>query len=621
MMDQSRSGEGILLQMGDWGQKCAPIPVNSPCQFSGLFRKENGHGELGEIGLCGNLIALLTYKQMSDNTSHLVCLFHSSRIDTMSVGILKCSTGVSLQCEMHVRSINNREGRLTCVGNEKNIESGIFDSCGGAPVMIVYEDGVAKPAPIPTASHWSILNHLPAILRKNNVQNVVISPETRRELEKRIFTEEQLAKSDSMDALTRRTKIGVAVMQLYMASGAALHRIDSSFEALLQSIGLPGSSVYLVWNGFIVSLRQPKTGQHLDTDIFISPFALNLGRLSAVTRLVMDLPVLTILEAENRVKAIATRNTLYPDWLKHFVCIPVVAFTFAPMLYNGDWTSAALALPLSFVTGSLFAVTPHTNPVFSDLIEFVGGFLNGFFGRIILAYAGNQCYLSSVLASIVWLIPGVPLTMGVIQIVSKDTSNGVARIAAAFLTLILLGFGMSLGSYLGELVPFVYNFVTQSNAQNLKCVAINPLWDFLLFPLSAVAIAILLDAEYWQWILIIPPAGLSFGAWWAFQQPPYDVPFIIVVLFAAFISGLCGFGYARLTQDSAFPIIYTAFKYIVPGGLALKSILAGFPAENSIPASGLVVKVFQALLGCLIGTYFAQIFIWPSKTRHWFMYR
>jgi uncharacterized membrane protein YjjP (DUF1212 family) len=440
-------------------------------------------------------------------------------------------------------------------------------------------------------------------------------------MEQRRFTEEQIAKCDGMEALVRRSKIAIAIMQLYMASGAALHRIDSSFEALLVSFGLPGSSVYLIWNGFIVSLRHPETGAHLDTDLFRSPFSLNLGRLSAVNRLVMDLPLLNIQEAEERVKVIAARKPLYPDWLKHFICIPVIGVTFAPMFYNGDWMSGAIALPLTIITGSLYAVTPFLNPVFSDLIEFLGGFINGFLARVIAAYASNQCYIPSVLASIVWLIPGIPLTLGIIQLVSKDTSNGVSRVMSAFLTLILLGFGIALGSFCAELIPFVNDFVQQSSAQKLTCVSINPFWDFLLFPISAVATAFMIEAEYWQWILIIPPAGFSFGAWTAFQQPQYDVPFIIVVMFAAFISGLFGFGYARWTQDSAFPIIYMAFEYIVPGGMALKGVLAGLHQQDLIPGTGFAVKVFQALLGCMIGTYIAQMVVWPTKPNHSVLYR
>ncbi|KAI9016629.1 hypothetical protein DFJ74DRAFT_677853 [Hyaloraphidium curvatum] len=311
---------------------------------------------------------------------------------------------------------------------------------------------------------------------------------------------------------------------------------------------------------------------------------------------------------EHEVLKIAALPPQVPDWAKDFVIVPLISAGIAVMFFDGPWISAALSLPLGLVPGVFKWLVRRANPLFTYLLEFFVSVLVGMFAGIIIGsgtFANwGLCFGSIGLAGIVWYIPGLRLVLSAMELATKDKSAGSSNLIYAIFIVLLLGFGLEFGLE----VSFIFNLPYKPDPE-CKSAPIDAIWYLLLFPIIGTLFCTMLEASFPEhYILAVPAGALAFGTWYGVQLLPGvtnagTTGFGLAVLLAAFAGCVPGFLYARVTKRSAFPVVYTAMQFVVPGGLSLKATLSSFGTAAGFTGGGFTERVLAGALGATVGAF------------------
>ncbi len=103
-----------------------------------------------------------------------------------------------------------------------------------------------------------------------------------------------------------------------------------------------------------------------------------------------------------------------------------------------------ISLVLGLLVGVMNEVAAFSTN-FSKVLEPVVAIFAAFFARLFIEYVRPACFASIVLATIVWYLPGLSLTIGVAELATRNLISGTSRIFYAMLIALELGFGMAVG--------------------------------------------------------------------------------------------------------------------------------------------------------------------------------
>ncbi|RKP03554.1 hypothetical protein CXG81DRAFT_16932 [Caulochytrium protostelioides] len=198
-------------------------------------------------------------------------------------------------------------------------------------------------------------------------------------------------------------------------------------------------------------------------------------------------------------------------------------------------------------------------------------------------YGGTPLCLSKVnLASLAQLLPGVQITLGMLEMGSQNPVAGSVRIFAAFIKSIKMGYGISIGNRLSEwfLVTAGFNYTTG------QCSAAPPPivpWKLIFLPVMIGATIMNLRSDRSQWLHMAITSLLGFCAKFlsliVFDQ---DVSAVI----SAFVIGFVANIYARRYNEIAIAPTLAGIGWLVPGSMGVKSALAWFSPSGPDASTG-----------------------------------
>ncbi|KAI9016830.1 hypothetical protein DFJ74DRAFT_770403 [Hyaloraphidium curvatum] len=307
-------------------------------------------------------------------------------------------------------------------------------------------------------------------------------------------------------------------------------------------------------------------------------------------------------EIFSRLKDIEALPPHVPDWVKDWIVLPLISALMAALFYNGPWISCALALPLGYVQSVVKLAVSGANPILSHIRGLLTATIVGLLAGCIVGSGTfidqGVCFGTVGLAGVVWTIPGLALVLAGIQLITGDIGAGATNLAAAILGVFLLGFGLEFGLQITLL------FGLPGHPQpNCNSIPVSGWWYFLLFPLVGTLYC------------------LAYGVWYGLQLLPSIeavgiMGFGCVLLVSTFCACLAAFIYMRWTMRSAFPTVFLALQFIVPGGLALKQALSDFGSTAGFTGSIFATKVLAGALGATVGAILAQAAVWPRIGTH-----
>ncbi len=293
-----------------------------------------------------------------------------------------------------------------------------------------------------------------------------------------------------------------------------------------------------------------------------------------------------------------TRSPVRFPWFMGVLASGVGAMAFA-LLLSGSWVDAAVAAEVGLAVGVMIVLGRRYSRL-ARLTELLAGLL-----AALLALAAGHLVpeirpANVALASVILLLPGLGITLGVAEVAARHLTAGTARLAGAMMTLL----NLSIGSFLGFRVMADLDLVPITSAPGRPATI-----GMLIAAAALSSIALLIStnsrmADVWLVgiSVVIALIGARFGAW-LFGAT-------LGVALASLMLGLWSNAYARLSRRPAALALLPGLAVLVPGSLGQRGVsaaLMGASAGVELLGAALVIAA-----GLVVGLLVADATLAPS---------
>jgi uncharacterized membrane protein YjjP (DUF1212 family) len=233
---------------------------------------------------------------------------------------------------------------------------------------------------------------------------------------------------------------------MLLENGAAAYRVDETLNALGQAMGLARVEVFAIPTGLILGASGPEGTVTKVSHIRV--MGVNMNRLAEVSSLAREARQMTHDAIVQRLAEIEGQKSIYPAWMiVGGVALACGAFA---LLLGGGWREFAAA---TLGAGSAMLLRLGLRSV--RLVPFMITVMAAFIATAVSTLSCRPVGCTSVqivqVASVLQLVPGVPMVTWVIDLATGDILSGVTR--AAYTAL------MAMGIALGMLLFLVWGVV------------------------------------------------------------------------------------------------------------------------------------------------------------------
>ena len=109
--------------------------------------------------------------------------------------------------------------------------------------------------------------------------------------------------------------------------------------------------------------------------------------------------------------------------------------------FGGSWIDGLVSLFLGLVVCIVQIISNRSTQTFAYLFEFSAALLSSFTANILSRYLYPTCIgiQVAVFSSLAIILPGLAVTLAIIEISSKNFVSGIVRLFAALFSALLLG--------------------------------------------------------------------------------------------------------------------------------------------------------------------------------------
>ncbi len=303
-------------------------------------------------------------------------------------------------------------------------------------------------------------------------------------------------------------------------------------------------------------------------------------------------------EAIGEIKRIVSMTPRYPVWMI-VLCFGIIGACAGNFLGGAQKEMLASGI-VGLVIGLLVQFTGRRRE-FSRLMEFLSGLCAAVIAGVLAIPFGGYLTTVPIIAGIIILLPGLTLTIAMVELAMKHVVSGTARLAGAIMVLLVIGFGIVLGQAVTD------RFIGSSE----MVIPPDLPWfvDFATIIVASSCMAILFQAHLRHaWVMIV--AGLI-----SFYSARYGSMYFgpqVGVLGAAICVGVASNLYARIFDRPALMMMLPGLIILVPGSLGLRS-LQMFMADATIDAVQSSFTVLVVGVALVVGLLLANVILPPRK--------
>ena len=282
------------------------------------------------------------------------------------------------------------------------------------------------------------------------------------------------------------------------------------------------------------------------------------------------------------------------------LCYGIVSAALAALLHVA-WADMLAAGGIGLIVGVLASISAG-RPRLRNSLEAICALLATFLATIISLYVMPLTLKSVVLASLIVLLPGMPLTTAVRELSTQHLVSGVARLAGAVATLIKLAFGTIVANELCKLLQL------WPPAPSQPPIPRWAVWIALVF--ASYAFAVLFRAARRDFPLVMVAAALGYSI--TYFAGSYFSPEFGVFL-AGLTMGALSNLYARRTNRPGALVREPGIILLVPGsiGFLTVSAIAGGDVFLGINTA---VSLIAILVSLVAGLLFGDLIVAPRRS-------
>lgn len=262
----------------------------------------------------------------------------------------------------------------------------------------------------------------------------------------------------------------------------------------------------------------------------------------------------------------------------------------ASVFFGGGLRELATAFVIGLVTG-LLALIGSRNGGPWRAFEAVAAFSASVIATAAAVWFGPVATHVAVLAGLIALLPGYTLVVSMAELANGHLASGSARITAAFLAFVTLGFGVAMGTKATELVVGAAPLIQPDKL---------PVWvEALALAVAASTFAVLFRVKRRDIFFVLVVAVLGFSGARAgsrFLGPELGV--FVGALVVAMTSNL----YARVLDRPSVVPLFPGIMLLVPGSIGFRSLssLMAHDVVSGVQTAFTMILVAIALVAGLL---------------------
>ncbi|CEG74513.1 hypothetical protein RMATCC62417_09713 [Rhizopus microsporus] len=455
---------------------------------------------------------------------------------------------------------------------------------------------------------------LPALSRRSSVDSMLT---TASQFEP-ITLEERIRITFEIANILQKQEFLRKLCRSLMMYGCPAHRLEYAMRQVSRTLGVDAEYVFLP-SVMLITFNDSTT--HTTETHFIrqSP-GFEMHRLADIYRLekLVAYGEVSVDEALEFIDKVYEQPPIYPLWLQPFV-YALAAFTGCVLFWGGRWKEGGVsaALGMFFAANELFSTIISS---FQPIWEITVCILIGFVARGVQKY--GFCFTPIAFSSFIVVLPGYPMAVAIIELVSRQLVSGVIRMVYAIIYSFLLGYGVSTGSSLYLTIDKSANTTPSAEckvASNAStCISsVSPWFNFLLVPLFAVTYCVYLKAKLPRWPIMAFVAACGYVINYALSCWA-QAPSQILQIAPAFSIALIGNLLSKITGKMSFDAVLLGVFYLVPSGLGVKAALGLFGGGDdsvSNQGAGFALVMIETSIGITLGLFLATLIVYPKGTQ------
>jgi len=289
-------------------------------------------------------------------------------------------------------------------------------------------------------------------------------------------------------------------------------------------------------------------------------------------------------------------------------CFLLLSASASALFFNGTWADALCSGVLGYSVGIMYTMAQKLSHrsrrremfFYECVIAIITAFATTLISN--LFHALN--YPAIVLSAVIWLLPGIPMMMAVLELANRLVFEGTFRLVNAGLLAVAIGYGITVGSHAAKA------FVVHEIDVDFGAREANR-YPILYCVVHGFANCVLVRAPSRQWIpltlmgvvaqqlnsMLIESAHMGGEA---------------ATLFSTILIGVMANGYSHFSGVTPLVYIVNALSFLVPGAIGLRGVLdmLDYDVVHGITFAG---QFFSLATSITIGLMLSNVITLPVK--------
>ncbi|CEP07751.1 hypothetical protein [Parasitella parasitica] len=395
----------------------------------------------------------------------------------------------------------------------------------------------------------------------------------------------------------KKKSIIILLGRLLLKCGCPCHRVDETLQHTSKLLELDASFSFLP-DSVLITFTD---GDETQSIMVKSPQGFDNGKIAKINDIMnffqrgeIDLDRCLVLLHD-----VATAPPTCGVW-STVAFFTLSSFTASAMMFKGTWVDASISGSLGLLVAILYILSAHF-PIYARVFEISASVVVAIITRALHRYC---CFTSVVLSSILILLPGYTMTVGVIELSARHVTTGIVRLVYAVFYAFQLAYGLQVGSS-------VYNAIDPSAPEDGLCgqPLVSPWFYILLLPVLSIAIALSYGSSRRQWISQTLSATIAFCLSYFLGKVIPDGQ--IVGSIAAFAIGLYSNFALKVTGEPPLAPLCVGVTLLVPGSIGVRGAYSVLH-QIDLGQGDFPMQMLTIALGLSAGLFAAAMIVYPA---------